>query len=281
MVGSFERTDEWSFECWFYQTATKSCALASNMQSDATMRGWIVTLYTGRNIGMILSSDNSSSNFLGVRTAASMYAFNSWNHVIFTYNGSITPAGFKCYVNGSSKTLSTLGNSLTSTIKSNNDLLLGHSPVYPYLNGRLDEVVIYTRVLTQTEVNQRYNAGVGTSNLFGTTYSHYLLNETTNPIVIDAVGGRNGITIGSPTWGSGKIGNAVYLNGSSQYIILQQPLLCWNYTAKYKNSNRLFKMNGSGKYPDQLTVPKSVDINSGIMMDEGKLINSNQFKIIQ
>ena len=38
--------------------------------------------------------------------------------------------------------------------------------------------------------------------------------------------------------------------------------------------------DGSGKFPSQLKVPGSVDISSGIMMDEGKLINPNQYKIV-
>ena len=58
------------------------------------------------------------------------------------------------------------------------------------------------------------------------------------------------------------------------------PLLCWNYKARYKNSDRFYTANGSGKFPSQLKIPGSVDISSGIMMDEGKLINPNQYKII-
>jgi len=60
----------------------------------------------------------------------------------------------------------------------------------------------------------------------------------------------------------------------------QQAILCWNYTAKYKNSDRLFRTNGSGKFPSTLKVPSNVDINSGIMMDEGNLIDPSQYKII-
>ena len=57
------------------------------------------------------------------------------------------------------------------------------------------------------------------------------------------------------------------------------PLLCWNYKARYKGTNRLYTANGSGKFPSELRVPSSVDISSGYMMDEGKLIDPRQYRI--
>lgn len=217
ITGNFERDESWSFECWFYQTSLKSCALASNMLADASKRGWMVTLYTGRNVGMALSNTDGS-NYLAVRTGSAQYTYNTWNHLVFTYSGTSLPTGFKCYINGSSKTLNTLGSSLTGTIKPNNKLWLGHSNVYPYLNGRLDEVAIYKRVLSASEVLQRYNAGVGTENLFGSAYVQYHLNESSNNQVVDSVGGKNGLLINSPSLSTGKLNNGIYLNGSSQYI---------------------------------------------------------------
>jgi len=59
------------------------------------------------------------------------------------------------------------------------------------------------------------------------------------------------------------------------------PLLCWNYRANYKNSSRQFIANGGGRFPKELKVPSSVDISTGMMIDEGKIIANNQFKIIQ
>jgi len=218
LIGNFDRTEPWSFECWFYQTSLKGCALASNMTADSARRGWMVTLYTGRNIGMVLSNTDGS-NFLAVRTASSQYVLNAWNHVVYTYDGSSTPSGIKCYINGVSKTLSTLGNTLTGTIKSNNKLWLGHSNVYPYLNGRLDEVVIYKKVLTSAEVSQRYNSGNGTESLFsiGSAYVQFHLNETSGTVATDNVGGKNGVLINNPSWGVGKLNNCIYLNGT-QFI---------------------------------------------------------------
>ena len=59
------------------------------------------------------------------------------------------------------------------------------------------------------------------------------------------------------------------------------PLLCWNYKARYKGTNRMFETRGGGKFPSTLKVPSSVDISTGMMIDEGKVISNDQFKIIQ
>jgi hypothetical protein len=71
---------------------------------------------------------------------------NSWTHLAVTYDG----AGLKLYVNGtlaSSKPL--LGNILTST----GPLRFGGNSIWSeWFKGSLDEIRIYNRALTATEV---------------------------------------------------------------------------------------------------------------------------------
>jgi hypothetical protein len=96
---------------------------------------------------------------------------------------------------------------------------MGNSYPYGGFPGRIDEVVIYDRVLAASEVTQRYNAGVGTETLFGTAYLQYHLNESSGTVVNDSSGNlRNGITVGNPPWIAGKINGCLQLNGSSQYV---------------------------------------------------------------
>jgi len=60
----------------------------------------------------------------------------------------------------------------------------------------------------------------------------------------------------------------------------EDPILCWNYTARYKNSRRVFQKRGGGSYPKELKVPSSVDKSTGQMLDEGKLIDPKNYNII-
>jgi len=55
---------------------------------------------------------------------------------------------------------------------------------------------------------------------------------------------------------------------------------CWSYTAKYKNSNRFFRINGGGTFPKSFRVPGNVDQGTGCMIDEGEFIVPNSYKIL-
>jgi len=56
--------------------------------------------------------------------------------------------------------------------------------------------------------------------------------------------------------------------------------ICWNYTARYKNSNKLFKASGCGAFPKSLRVPSNVDTSTGKMVDDGIFINPDKYTII-
>ena len=55
---------------------------------------------------------------------------------------------------------------------------------------------------------------------------------------------------------------------------------CWNYTAQYKNSNKLFKASGCGPFPRNLQVPGNVDTSTGKMVDDGIFISPDKYKIV-
>jgi hypothetical protein len=90
-------------------------------------------------------------------------ADSTWHHVIVTYNGTSLASGVLLYVDGSvDASPSILHDNLNGTILNGNNYTIARSRNGSYLTGKLDEVVIYDRVLTATEVAGRYNSGVGT-----------------------------------------------------------------------------------------------------------------------
>lgn len=218
-IGNFERTNSFSIEVWFYQTSMKNGSLVSHGTPSPQLRGWMAQSWTGRNLGLSLCSDNVAVNYLNVRTAASIFTFNTWNHAVFTYNGSSLASGIKIYVNGALKAGTVVANALTDTIQNTEPLRVGNSYTYGGFPGRIDEVVVYDRVLAQSEVTSRYNGGLGTETLVGPAYLQYHLNEASGSTVSDSSGNnRNANTVGDPTWISGKLNNAIQLNGSTQHI---------------------------------------------------------------
>lgn len=55
--------------------------------------------------------------------------------------------------------------------------------------------------------------------------------------------------------------------------------ICWNYTARYKRSNRVYKMSGPGSFPRELCVPGNIDTSTGIMVDDGVLIHPDEYEV--
>lgn len=80
---------------------------------------------------------------------------NTWYNVIVTFDGSI----IKLYVNGVLGSSTTEG---TAEIVTNNHLYIGGSGTVwasPfYLNGKIDDILLYNRVLSSSEVSDIYNS---------------------------------------------------------------------------------------------------------------------------
>ena len=114
-----------------------------NMRSGASSNG-------GEVYFNVQTPNGSFSVFSGVVPSQ-----NIWYNIVGTYDGS----NVKIYIDGVLK--GTL--SATGSINSNNELMMlgdaGYGGFSQILNGNLDEVSIYSRGLTQSEVTSIYNSG--------------------------------------------------------------------------------------------------------------------------
>ena len=88
---------------------------------------------------------------------------NTFYHCVVTYDGSGNSNGVKIYLDGVSDTLVTRTNTLANkTISNSGNLWFGNLAYQNLpLNGLLDEVGIWDRVLTPSEVTELYNSGSG------------------------------------------------------------------------------------------------------------------------
>lgn len=225
-VGNFERSEAFSIELWMYGSIPRTSTLCSHMTEDSRHRGWVVYAHGSRNnwntCGFACISNETTNNFLHVITAIGQVNFpkDTWHHIVFTYNGNSSVSGIRCYVDGVSKSFTIVRDTLTETIQDiTPSFQIGSAPIWTLFNGRVDEFVIYDRVLDSIEVTQRYNSGNGTETLFGSTYLQYKLNEMSGVNVLDSSGkDRHGIAVNNPLWTLGKLNNCIQLNGSTQRI---------------------------------------------------------------
>lgn len=78
---------------------------------------------------------------------------NKWHHIVATYDGSM----MQLYVDGSLDNTQTHSGDIVS---SSSSLLLGkHKDYNRHFNGNIDELAIYSRVLSASEISSRYTRG--------------------------------------------------------------------------------------------------------------------------
>lgn len=113
---------------------------------------------------------NSSGQYMAYQTSA-IYANNDWNHIVLSMNQ--TDINF--YINN---TLLSTQPTNTTTFAPNLGLQISGRPGGDYLRGMIDEVGLWNRGLTTTEVASLWNGGNGVSYL---DFSSSLAVSLTNP----------------------------------------------------------------------------------------------------
>lgn len=126
-----------------------------------------------------------------------------WYHLVATYNQSTQIVSI--YIDGELDTTAAVGAELNLTA---HDHILGHSGD-ACLNGTLDDVRFYNKVLNLSEIQSLYGA-TQTSNLVG----HWPLDDGAGITATDASGnGNSGTLMNETAWGDGKWGSAVSFAG--------------------------------------------------------------------
>jgi hypothetical protein len=160
-VLGFERTDSFSVSFWFKTTDTGWKSLIGKSEGASNYRGWGVIL-SGISAGSVrfqLTSVAGSSH-LSVRTTG-VYNDGEWHHGLVTYDGSSSASGVTWYIDGETVAMTTVDDTLSTTIATTHDLLLAANDdgAIDHYTGNLDEVAVYDVELTSSDVVEIYNAG--------------------------------------------------------------------------------------------------------------------------
>lgn len=163
-VLDFERTDSFSISCWCKPAAVTGALTLVAKRDSGTGAGYGIVrrgsaggYYIGFDLG-----NSFSSNWLfvsGATTAVSSSA--TWYHVVCTYDGSSSASGVKIYVNGAAESLTTVYNSLSATTLTSYPFNIGsrNNGASQVWNGTLDEVGVWSRELSSTDVTVLNNGG--------------------------------------------------------------------------------------------------------------------------
>ena len=138
---------------------------------------------------------------------------NTWSHVVVTSNGGAIEiaANTQVYINGTLQTLTAVGTGTGVANTSNANYSLGYrrSDNNLYFNGCIDQVRIFNKVLSSSEVTTLYGETTASTSKSVTD----IFNDDSGVALYQLDGNAN------DTGGvSGKFGSAAIFNGSSSYI---------------------------------------------------------------
>ena len=142
--------DAFSLAAWIYPAARDGVIVSRAGRGDQGEVGWGLYLEDGK------VRFNMSTRVLDDGVAAETVAdvaLNRWQHVVATYDGSKTPDGIQVYVDGLPQALTPLNNLVGNRLNVRRfPLRIGASGSdKPRFEGRLDDVRIYSGVLTPIE----------------------------------------------------------------------------------------------------------------------------------
>ena len=184
-----------SFELWLKPSdfSVRRNPLAKAYSGEGTITqetDGTLTFYQGTGGG-------NTAGFGSLQTSVSLPT-GMWSHVVVTRSGSVV----KWYVNGVLDTQKTFTQAASD---SSLPLLIGNGYTNGYV-GHIDEVAVYNRALTPTEVSDHF-AAIGDATAYGTLVtgdtplSYWRLDETAGTIALDEMSLNPGAYQGTPLLG--------------------------------------------------------------------------------
>jgi len=215
-VADFDGYSPFTLECWFKTTNSQPLqpivGRMNNSFAGGNGRGYFLYV-TNNHIGYELrNSCYDPSNEIMVETNARSFNDGNKHHLVATYDGSQLASGVHIYVDNIEEPFTIIKNTLNGTIKNPSRFQVASYLGFYYFTGDIDELVVYTSVLTPSDISARYNNGEGTEEILsGVVYAHYPMDEGSGEDVIDVSGHpeRNlwlsTVGGGLPVWVSGMV----------------------------------------------------------------------------
>jgi len=148
-LGDFDTGQAFSYGCWIRPTGNASGAPVAKMDDRNSYRGYDMLFGNGRLSVHLIHT--WPTNAIKVNTKGTLKK-DAWQHVFVTYDGSSKAAGVNIYFDGKPQEWTIEQDRLSATIRSSAAFHLGRrSPGGPF-NGLIDEVRVYDRALTASEV---------------------------------------------------------------------------------------------------------------------------------
>jgi hypothetical protein len=158
----FDVANPFSISAWVNRSQ-KGSTVGIVYKRTSVSSGYDFSIVLGDKLAFNLGDNFGAGNFIGIQTANGISNIDQWYHVVMTYNGSSSTSGISMYIDGVKQSLDLAfatnnfggGSSLTT-----DPFTIGarESGTSRQFNGRIDEVRMYNRALSDSEVRQLYRA---------------------------------------------------------------------------------------------------------------------------
>ena len=208
-------TSAFSVEAWVKKSdlLQETIISKSNGSSDTN---YVLDLRNSNNVAFFVYDTSGGAH--GVIPSTNAVSVDTWTHLVGTYDGTI----FKVYINGVQDPTTT---TWSGSIKTNNiSTVFGGRGTPPsigsYWNGPIDDVRIYKRALSATEVTalyQEYDPGIVVSDLQKGLVGQWKFNGNAKD---STPYGNNGTVYGATltTDRKGQVNKAYSFNGTSNHV---------------------------------------------------------------
>lgn len=209
-----------SFSVWFYvNSATYSWILSGGA---ATTNGQAFGLYydESRYLGNLPHKLIFHGNGLNYDYGFGEIEFQSWNNVVITYDGTSVSSYLNgAFIGSSNKTLNTLNSLVRIGSRSNNTA---------YLNGKIDDIGIWNRAITPSEITNLYYADSCQSLTINTGILSYNPPTYNNSITIYPNPAQDQITIDCGTLAN-VVGYHIEIVNTIGQVVFNQPMNTQQY----------------------------------------------------
>lgn len=160
-VGAFGRSDPFSLGVWLRGSGNTPIAALQKIDNPETRRGYEFLFDDLDLVGIqrraahltIRLTSHWPDSAIQIRTTNRL-SLGDWYHVALTYDGSARAAGLQLYINGKLHKTEVLQDSLSGTIKTDAELQVGNKSLGKPFRGNIDDLRLYERVLSNTDVEQ-------------------------------------------------------------------------------------------------------------------------------
>jgi Protein of unknown function (DUF1553)/Concanavalin A-like lectin/glucanases superfamily len=159
-AGSFDTGDAFAFALWMRPGMGKiGNFVFQKIEDEKTRRGYELIFERTHLIDIqrwgapltIRLTSNWPASAIVVRTKESFESY-VWKHLAFTYDGSGKASGLKVFLNGKLAEVEVVTDALDGSIKTGAELIIGNKQTGEAYNGGLDDMRFYSRVLSESEI---------------------------------------------------------------------------------------------------------------------------------